>query len=127
MSLSVPQSMVLAEANLTALHHNRLYNPVHPDRVLHVAGVRYSLNWLQLRFDSLSTTQVYEVTVTDASTGLRRETQVIVKVRRNAQGQPVRRVHAHRVGSWPSNAQAEEAIVAACITWWAVRAAAVAA
>lgn len=74
----------LAQAHTYARDHSIRFNPIKPDALLELNGETYSLEWMLVRFDLMSPTQVWAVTIRPLSTGIAHGYgQVIRKERRS--------------------------------------------
>jgi len=74
----------LAQAHTSARDHSVPFNPLKPDALLELNGETYSIEWFQVRFDLMSPTQVWAVTIRPLSTGVAHGYgQVIRKERRS--------------------------------------------
>ncbi|UQN06324.1 hypothetical protein [Deinococcus sp. QL22] len=74
----------LAQAHTYARDHSVPFNPIKPDALVELNGDTYSVEWKLVRFDLMSPTQVWAVTIRPRSTGVAQGYgQIIRKQRRS--------------------------------------------
>ncbi|UQN05503.1 hypothetical protein [Deinococcus sp. QL22] len=60
----------LAQAHTYARDHSVPFNPIKPNALVELQGNTYSVEWKLVRFDLMSPTQVWAVTIRPRSTGV---------------------------------------------------------